>query len=329
MSFSKCILIILGSWLFASTCLFSAKEVTPVKTPLTHKRVLWLGDSITQLGGYVTFLEYYLDREFPGDQVDIVSIGLASETVSGLSEKAHPFPRPCVFERLKRALDLVKPNLVVACYGMNDGIYHPESEDRVRAFQNGIYTLISESKTAGAQVLLLTPPPFDKIAVKNLRPKDAPDFSYKTPYEGYDSVLGDYSKWEQTLSESDAQVIDLHTPINDFLERRRHIEPRFSFTGDGIHPNEAGQMLMAEIVLKGLGYSIPFNEDLNKELAKVRTDPIYALVKQQREIRSNGWLAYVGYDRGGRVKSGSVTETEKASSDLQLQIDKLRGAKLP
>jgi hypothetical protein len=29
---------------------------------------------------------------------------------------------------------------------------------------------------------------------------------------------------------------------------------RVSFAGDGIHPNEAGQLLMAELVLKGLGY---------------------------------------------------------------------------
>src|SRR5262245_44942679 len=71
------------------------------------KRVLWLGDSITQQGDYVTFVAYYLDRMFPGARFDFISIGLASETTSCLSEKAHPFPRPCVHERLQRALELV------------------------------------------------------------------------------------------------------------------------------------------------------------------------------------------------------------------------------
>jgi len=35
------------------------------KTALANQRVLWLGDSITQDGKYVTFIEYYLSKEFP------------------------------------------------------------------------------------------------------------------------------------------------------------------------------------------------------------------------------------------------------------------------
>ena len=69
---------------------------------LANKRVLWLGDSITQIGDYVTFAEYDLEKQYPVDRFDIVSIGLASETTSCLSEKTHPFPRPCVQERLQQ-----------------------------------------------------------------------------------------------------------------------------------------------------------------------------------------------------------------------------------
>jgi hypothetical protein len=98
---------------------------------LAGKRVLWLGDSITQAGGYVTFVQYYLNKKYPAEKFDFVSVGLSSETASGLSERTHPFPRPCVFERLQRALGAVKPQVVVACYGMNDGIYHPQSDFRL------------------------------------------------------------------------------------------------------------------------------------------------------------------------------------------------------
>src|ERR1700761_6253378 len=135
---------------------------------LANKRVLWLGDSITQIGDYVTFAEYDLEKQYPADRFDIVSIGLASETTSCLSEKAHPFPRPCVHERLGRALSLVKPDLVVACYGMNDGIYHPQSEDRMQAFEQGIDKLVTAVHAAGAQLVLLTPPPFDRLPLKQL-----------------------------------------------------------------------------------------------------------------------------------------------------------------
>ena len=301
------------------------------KVPLINNRVLWLGDSITQMGDYVTFVEYYLNKQFPLDKVDIISIGLSSETVSGLSEKTHPFPRPWVLERSQRALDMVKPKIVVGCYGMNDGIYHPQSSDRLQAFQDGINKLISQSKAAGAQVVLLTPPPFDKVAGHNLQPKEAPDFGWLAPYEDYDSVLGNYAKWELSLPSSSAYVIDLHTPIDDYLANRRQTQndPHFSFTKEGIHPNPAGHLLMAEIILKGLGYSIPFDPDLDKELAKVTADPLYALIKQQRENRSGGWLTYVGYTRDGKFKTNSVDQSEKINNDLQGQIDNIRNKAAP
>ena len=94
-------------------------------TSLQGKRVMVLGDSITQNGLYVSFIEYFLTKTYAPKEVDIISIGLSSETTSGLTERVHPGPRPCVFSRLKKALEGIKPQVVVACYGMNDGIYLP------------------------------------------------------------------------------------------------------------------------------------------------------------------------------------------------------------
>jgi len=307
-----------------------AQTPANMTNPLAGKKVLWLGDSITQIGDYVTFVLYYLDKEYPKDKFDIISVGLASETTSGLSEKTHPFPRPCIFERLSRALDAVKPDIVVACYGMNDGIYHPQSDDRMQAFQKGIRKLIAAAKNAHARVILLTPPPFDKTVVKTV-PKDAPDFGYKNAYEGYDSVLADYAKWEQTLPRDDATVIDLHAPIDDDVTKQRTTDPQFSFTraGGGIHPDAAGHLLMAEIILKGLGLPFAFDDDLKKELAKAQADPLYLLVKKQRETRSKAWLAFIGYTREKTVKAVSADAAEKACASLQVQIDQERNSASP
>jgi hypothetical protein len=50
--------------------------------------------------------------------------------------------------------------------------------------------------------------------------------------------------------------------------------------------------------------------------------------KTQRSLpgrdRSDGWLAYVGYMRGQRVKTDSIEETEKTVADLQSQIDAIK-----
>lgn len=307
--------ILLASW----------ESAHAAESLLANKRVLWFGDSITQAGDYVTFVEYYLEMKYPAAAFDVISIGLASETTSCLSEKTHPFPRPCMQERLRRALVLVKPQIVVACYGMNDGIYHPQSAERMRAFEQGIQKLIAAVHAAGAEMILLTPPPFDALPIKGkVVTKSAADFGFMAPYEGYDRVLADYARWEMQLPRSDAMVIDLHTPMDTYLTKRREAEPDFSLAGkDGIHPDAAGHLLMARILLSGLGISVG-EGDLQSELRTIRGDPLYALIRDQREMRSDGWLKYVGYTRGETVKSGSVTDVEKRNLELQTKIDVMR-----
>jgi len=309
---------------FAFCTLFYANSPAAETVSLANKRILVVGASITQQGDFVNFIEYYLNRLYPSEKFDIISIGLASETVSGLSEKQHPFPRPDLLNRLPNALALVKPQIVIACdYGLNDAIYHPQNAERTQAFQDGINKLISEVKGAGAKLVLLTPEPFDPLPVKSARPLDAPDFAYFAPYVGYDEVMSNYAQWELTLNVPDVSVVDIHTPINNYLKQRRETEPNFSFGTDGIHPNTAGHLLMARTILAALG--VPMNTNsLNDELQKIQADPLYPLVAKHRQIRSESWLDYVGYTRDKTVKTDSITATEEKAADLQNQIDQLR-----
>ena len=96
--------------------------------PLPGQDRSLLGDSITHSGHYISFIETRLRQDNDNRIPEIINLGLPSETCSGLSEPDHPFPRPTVHERLDRALTKIKPDLVFACYGMNDGIYYPFSE---------------------------------------------------------------------------------------------------------------------------------------------------------------------------------------------------------
>jgi len=292
--------------------------------PLGAQKVLWLGDSITQAGDYVTIVEYYLNREYPSTRFDFNSIGLSSENTSCLTEKDHPFPRPCLSERLGRALDLIHPSLVIACYGMNDGIYHPQSPERMAAFQKGIQGLIGAVREKGARLILLTPPPFDPVPVAAaVRDETAPDFSYKAPYKKYDDVLRDYAAWEKTLAGGDITVIDLHTAINAYLAKQRKSNPAFSFTKDGIHPNFEGHLLMAQTILENFKFKLP-HHSLGEEVARIQSDPVFVLVKSRREKLSQAWLDYVGYTRDKQVKGTYPATVERAAHDIQQQIDLMR-----
>jgi lysophospholipase L1-like esterase len=298
----------------------------PVVRLLMNRRVLWLGDSITHDGKYVSFIEYCLQRRFPDVTFDFIAIGLGSETVSGLSENSHPFPRPCVFTRLQAALDAVKPATVVACYGMNDGIYHPQSQERTRAFQDGIHRLSAAVHASEAQFILLTPTPFEPGLVKNPQPATAPDFGYSRPFTNYDRVLREYGRWELSLPVGEARlVIDLHTPLDEYLARRHQQDPGAMLTTDGVHPKPLGHLLMAQAVLRAMGADFGAS-DPEAELARLEADPLFKLVRERREHRSNGWRDFVGYTRETTVKSSSVGATEVSAAELQVKIDALRRA---
>jgi lysophospholipase L1-like esterase len=104
------------------------------------QRVLFLGDSITASGQYIVDFEAWRILRRDAEPRPILNMGLASETTSGLSEEGHAggkFPRPDLFERLDRVLALAKPDLVFACYGMNDGIYEPLDEARFAKYRDG------------------------------------------------------------------------------------------------------------------------------------------------------------------------------------------------
>jgi lysophospholipase L1-like esterase len=296
----------------------------PATVPLlAQARVLVLGDSITQDGRYVSILEYYLQRQSPAVACDLISIGLSSETMSGLTEPGHPYPRPCVLERLDRALQAVKPQVVLACYGMNDGIYHPSSPERLAAFTSGLKQLISQVRASGARLVLITPPCFDPRPLSDRTVQlEAAAFGYPHPYVGYDQVLAEYAAVEQTLAAPDVTVIDVHTAMAGALAQGTTADPALIFSPDGVHPNDLGHLLMARVIAQGLGLKTP-DSPLAAEWAELATDPIYSLVHDRRALRSEAWLPYIGYTLGTANKSNSVMAAERVAARLRREIEAL------
>ncbi len=112
---------------------------------LAAKRIVFLGDSITNAGHYIVDLESRLleMRSWKPGQL-LINLGLSSETCCGLSEPAHPFPRPSVQTRIDDVLEKTGPDVVVVCYGVNDGIYHPYSKERFATFQAGLGQVVAK-----------------------------------------------------------------------------------------------------------------------------------------------------------------------------------------
>ncbi len=236
--------------------------------PAEGGRVVFLGDSITFAGHYIAYLDAYLFTRFPDRKYVLLNLGLPSETVSGLSEPDHPYPRPDVHERVDRVLARTKPDVVVLCYGMNDVIYYPFSEERFKKYQEGMKDVIGRATKAGARVVVVTPPPFDPLAIKDkLLPKTAEKFSWMRPYAGYDDVLTRYSEWLLTLRDKGIVVADAHAAISRYLAEMRKSDPKYRLSGDGVHVNETGHWLIAQAILRA--WHAPAEVDLAVIDAKV------------------------------------------------------------
>ena len=222
----------LFSLLLAVSPALAQQPTFPLKAnPLKAKKILFLGDSITHAGHYISLIEAQLLLTSDDPPPVLINLGLPSETCSGLSEPDHPFPRPNVHERIDRALAKIKPDVVVACYGMNDGIYYPFAEERFAAYQQGINAIIDKVHAAGAKLVLMTPPAFDALPLKNkgnLLPAGAEKYSWMKIYEDYDDVLRRYAQWVMQQGDRVEMLIDLHGPVTQYVDDKRKKNPQIS-----------------------------------------------------------------------------------------------------
>ncbi|MEW4922345.1 SGNH/GDSL hydrolase family protein [Algibacter sp. 2305UL17-15] len=306
-------------YLFIFTLIiFSCKKEENQTLPLHNKKVLILGNSITQNGKYVDFLEYYLRKNHPQKTLDIISIGLSSETASGDSEANHPYPRPCIHSRLDNALKLIKPDVVLACYGMNDGVFSNFDETRFENYKMGILDLMRNVENTGAQIIFLTPTPFDPDPIKDRISFDDEPHSYKNPYFNYGGVLADYSNWLMDLGAT--KVINLNSYLNEELVAIKTQKSDSTFIPDGVHPNEIGHFYMAKKILADLYPKISI-DDVVSETTQLKKDTAYVMISKRRKIRSDGWLKYIGYTRGETVKSDAIEPTKEKVKQLDIAIE--------
>lgn len=300
---------------------------------LRSKRVMIAGDSITQNHNWVSIVDYYLQKTCPNDQIDIIGVGLSSETASGLSEEANrSYPRPWIHERLGRLLELIKPEVVIACYGMNDGIYHPQSPERMKAYQQEMTRLIERCRNAGvSEFVLMTPPPFDPVSALTKRDSFGPDsegaYSYQFPYKEYDDVLADYGTWLKTLDNGkDIFVVDVHKELAAYAEQQRLSNSDFSLSKDGVHPGFTGHLLMANAVLKRIGVAVD-DSDIAAQEQSVQQDPLFKLVDQRSKLLGDAWRKFAGYIRNKEqtmTKIDNIDEQLKEAEVLQVQINQMR-----
>ena len=302
--------IFIGCILFFTLCHgYSQNTIT---IPENSSKILFLGNSITYSGQYIAYIEAYLMLQYPELKLEFINVGLPSETVSGLSEPNHAqgrFPRPELKERLHRILSTVKPDLVFANYGINDGIYLPYDDDRFQKFKDGILWMHNEVVKTGADIIHLTPPVFDGSNA-----------------EAYDNVMDIYSDWLISRRFThDWKIIDIHDPMKRQLQEQRVQNPKFTFAPDGVHPNNNGHWVMAQQVLLSLGENnaARYNTVEKAMVSFENGKQVLEIVEKKQAFAKDAWLTATGHKRPGMAKGTSLEEVQLKTKQLEKQLNKL------
>ena len=300
---------------FLITCLFGFNFQSYAQAYTINdnvKRIVFLGNSITYGGRYIEYIDTYLTIKYPEKEYEIINVGLPSETVSGLSEPNHAggrFPRPDLHERLERVLKNLKPDLVFACYGMNDGIYMPFNDFRFDKFKQGIKWLHDEVEKIGTEIIHVTPSVFDERKDK-----------------AYNNVMDIYSSWLISNRYSlKWTVIDTYWPMKNKLRELRLADNNFVFAEDGIHPNQQGHFLIAKHILLQLGETeLTDVKSFDAFISTIKEgEQLLKLVEKKQWITKNAWLTHIGHKRPEMPKGLAIDIAQKKIEEIKEQIQNI------
>ena len=281
-------------------------------------RIVFLGDSITQAGDYVVDFECWLLAN--GINVEVLNLGLSSETATDLTPEenqghlqTYGFGRPFVSERLSRTLEATKPDIVFACYGMNDGSGLPADETGTKRFAEAVTHLHQTATDSGVKGIVICTPPIHDGS------------------QPADDNLTRYTAWLSSKRADGWQVVDIHTPMRKALDEKRANDPAFKFASDGVHPGREGHWLMAREILTECFSAKLDGVASAEDLFPAHGAEIRKLVQKRMTLQFNARMTAIGHGRPG-VPGGpnaqpgpSQAEADAKSAEITKQINQTLG----
>lgn len=206
-------------------------------------RVVFYGDSITELRHYTEIVETYVVTRYPDLNVTFVNSGWGGDTVDGGGGGT-------IDVRLQRDVMAYKPTVLTIMLGMNDGEYASATVSRDQKFFAGYRHIVDTTRSAipGLRITAIEPSPYDEVT------SPAP----VTIKQGisYNEVLRGYGKWiDNYADQAGLDVADLNSDLVRMLVRARQLDPEGAkeIMPDHVHPEFGGGMIMAEDLLKAWG----------------------------------------------------------------------------
>lgn len=233
---------------FAIVCA-DAQATVPRPEPLRDVHtIVCLGDSITQQGeaqgGYVWLIRKYLSTVYGGPQV--INAGIGGHRSNDM------------LARFDRDVLAHKPDMVTISVGVNDvwhGFYdnHPLGDGPrgipLKDYRKNVEAMVEKAKAAGVKVVLIS----TTVIHEDLSNRE------NAKLVGYNAALRDIARREGAL------FVDLQKPFRALIRTYRSATGARDnlLTVDGVHMNPAGNKVMANTILNGLGIPAEVRESVS------------------------------------------------------------------
>ena len=236
----------------ASQAAATTNQAIPALAPVTESsapqfqngdKICFVGDSITQAGGYhFNILLFYATR-FPDRRIEGYNCGVNGDSSGGL----------LVLKRYQwDVLDEHHPNIVTLMYGMNDvgRLYYgkdkigPDWDNKRKwpllGYPKQMHQLSEIFTQAGCKIIYLTPSIYDQTgnqaSENNFGVNDAL------------AVCGEDCR--KLAAEFHGGLVDFNDPMGRINAEQQQKDPSFTLIGpDRIHPLATGQLVMAYLFL--------------------------------------------------------------------------------
>ncbi len=204
-------------------------------------RIIAFGDSTTAPRGELVVFADLLAQELPkrGMKVEVINSGVPGNN----TEQAR--------ERFEKDVLARKPDAVVLWFGLNDAavdVYLNATEPRVslERYENNLRSFVRQLREKGIAAVLMTPNPMTWT-------KEILGYYGKAPYrpedpDGMNVVMGPYVEAvRRTAREERAALVDAFQAFRDAGTAAEGGMDEFLL--DGMHPNNAGHRLVANLLM--------------------------------------------------------------------------------
>jgi lysophospholipase L1-like esterase len=202
--------------------------------PATKKKVVFFGDSITQMGvnngGYIWRMQQMLEQKKLSNQYELIGAGIGGNKVYDL------------YLRMETDVLDKNPDIVFIYIGVND-VWHKTTHQTGTDYDKfgKFYTaIINKLKAKNIEVILVTPAGIGELK-GNANPQDADLNKYS------DAI-------RQLATTHQLKLVDLRAFWQSYNEANNpNNQEKGQLSYDRVHLNDTGNQLIAEAMMKALG----------------------------------------------------------------------------